>query len=159
MLPTDSRLHSPREFAAVTRSGRRAGTRHLVVYVLGDRSRSAGPRDGFVVSAKVGNAVVRHRVTRRLRPLVRRELSGLAPGTDVVVRALPTAATAGSVDLAADLRAGLVSAARKAGVTVAAVGVGPRAAAPVVTPPEPQHSAVGAAAARGGAPATANGPR
>ena len=47
------------------------------------------PRAGFVVSGKVGNAVVRHRVTRRLRPLVRRELAGLPAGTDVVVRALP----------------------------------------------------------------------
>ena len=93
------------------RSGRRAGTRHLVVHVLSG-SRDVPPRAGFVVSAKVGNSVVRHRVTRRLRPLVRDHLDRLAPGTDLVIRALPTAATATSADLAADLRSGLAAAQR-----------------------------------------------
>jgi len=112
MLPAGSRLHTSADFAAVVRSGRRAGSRHLVVHLLGTGG-SAGPRAGFVVSAKVGNAVVRHRVTRRLRPLVREELTRLAPGTDVVVRALPTAATATSGDLARDLRSGLAAAERR----------------------------------------------
>jgi ribonuclease P protein component len=95
----------------VIRSGRRAGTRHLVVHVLSS-ARGIPPRAGFVVSAKVGNSVVRHRVTRRLRPLVRDHLSRLAPGTDLVIRALPEAATATSIELAADLRSGLASAQR-----------------------------------------------
>jgi ribonuclease P protein component len=112
MLPAGSRLHTSDDFAAVVRSGRRAGTRHLVVHLLGT-GRETAPRAGFVVSGKVGNSVVRHRVTRRLRPLVRQELSGLTAGTDVVVRALPAAATASSVDLARDLRSGLAAAQRK----------------------------------------------
>ena len=111
MLPVGSRLTGAPEFAAVIRSGRRAGTRRLVVHVLGS-AREDSPRAGFVVSAKVGNSVVRHRVTRRLRPLVRDHLSRLAPGTDVVIRALPAAATATSAELAADLRSGLASAQR-----------------------------------------------
>ena len=93
------------------RSGRRAGTRHLVVHVLGG-PRDVPPRAGFIVSAKVGNSVVRHRVTRRLRPLVRDHLDRLAPGTDLVIRALPAAASATSADLAADLRSGLAAAQR-----------------------------------------------
>ena len=116
MLPVGSRLRGAPEFAAVIRSGRRAGTRHLVVHVLGGAvlggAREVRPRAGFVVSAKVGNSVVRHRVTRRLRPLVRDRLTRLAPGTDVVIRALPAAAAATSADLAADLRSGLASALR-----------------------------------------------
>jgi ribonuclease P protein component len=76
MLPAGSRLHTSDDFAAVVRSGRRAGTRHLVVHLLGT-GRAVAPRAGFVVSSKVGNAVVRHRVTRRLRPLVRLYLYGL----------------------------------------------------------------------------------
>jgi ribonuclease P protein component len=112
MLPAGSRLHTSDDFAEVVRSGRRAGTRHLVVHLLGT-GRSTPPRAGFVVSGKVGNSVVRHRVTRRLRPLVRRELVGLAAGTDLVVRALPAAATASSVDLGRDLRSGLAAAGRK----------------------------------------------
>jgi ribonuclease P protein component len=112
MLPAGSRLHTSDDFAEVVRSGRRAGTRHLVVHLLGT-GRPTPPRAGFVVSGKVGNSVVRHRVTRRLRPLVRRELAGLAAGTDVVVRALPAAAAASSVDLGRDLRSGLAAAERK----------------------------------------------
>ncbi len=121
MLPAGSRLHTSHEFAAVVRSGRRGGTRHLVVHLLGT-DRSTPARAGFVVSSKVGNSVVRHRVTRRLRPLVRQELSGLAPGTDVVVRALHTAATASSTELGRDLRAGLAAAARKRAVGSASTG-------------------------------------
>jgi ribonuclease P protein component len=117
MLPAGSRLHTSDEFAEVIRSGRRAGTRHLVVHLLGTE-RPTPPRAGFVVSGKVGNSVVRHRVTRRLRPLVRRELVGLTPGTDVVVRALPAAATASSVDLGRDLRSGLAAAERKRAAAV-----------------------------------------
>jgi ribonuclease P protein component len=112
MLPAGSRLHTSDDFAEVVRSGRRGGTRHLVVHLLGT-GRPTPPRAGFVVSGKVGNSVVRHRVTRRLRPLVRRELAGLAAGTDVVVRALPAAAAASSVDLGRDLRSGLAAAERK----------------------------------------------
>lgn len=96
----------------MVRSGRRAGARHLVVHLLHSGGENS-PRVGFVVSAKVGNAVVRHRVTRRLRPLMRTELGRLAAGTDVVVRALPAAAGASSADLASDLKIGLAAAERK----------------------------------------------
>ena len=66
-----------------------------------------GPRAGFVVGRTVGNSVVRHRVTRRLRAVVLDQLDRLPPTADLVVRARPEAATATSVDLARDLSAGL----------------------------------------------------
>ena len=66
-----------------------------------------GARAGFVVGRSVGNSVVRHRVTRRLRAAVRDELGRLPAGADLVVRARPEAATANSADLRADLRRGL----------------------------------------------------
>ena len=113
MLPREFRLGSAAAFAAVIKAGRRAGTRSVVVHASID-GESDSPRAGFVVSGKVGNSVVRHRVTRRLRPLVRLELAKLAPGTEIVVRALPAAANATSADLGADLRTGLTSALRKA---------------------------------------------
>jgi ribonuclease P protein component len=55
------------------------------------------------VSKSVGNAVVRHRVTRRLRHLAASRVGGWPDGTQVVVRALPPAASASSDQLAADL--------------------------------------------------------
>jgi ribonuclease P protein component len=84
----------------------------LVVHVLATQQPRPG-RAGFVVSAKVGNSVVRHRVTRRLRPLVREELVSLPAGTSLVVRALPSAATATSTELGSDLRSGLAAAMKK----------------------------------------------
>ena len=44
---------------------------------------------GFVVSKKIGNAVVRNRVTRRLREIVRPHLETLPAGSAIVLRALP----------------------------------------------------------------------
>lgn len=49
--------------------------------------------------------MVRNQVQRRLRHLARERLGRLAPGTLLVVRALPPAATATSAELASDLDA------------------------------------------------------
>ena len=60
-----------------------------------------------MVGKAVGNSVVRHRVTRRLRAVVGAELHRLPPTADLVVRARPEAATAASAELHRDLSAGL----------------------------------------------------
>jgi ribonuclease P protein component len=73
------------------------------------------PRAGFVVSRAVGGSVVRHRVARRLRHVVRDRLTGLPPGSRLVVRALPAAAEAPSSVLAADLDSALASLLRRSG--------------------------------------------
>lgn len=59
------------------------------------------------MSKAVGNSVVRHRVSRRLRHLVRDRLDLLPPGTSLVVRALAPAADADSASLGRDLDAAL----------------------------------------------------
>src|SRR5687767_5080 len=66
-----------------------------------------GARAGFVVGKAVGNSVVRHRVTRRLRAVVRDELHRLPATGDLVVRARPEAGTATSALLRRDLASGL----------------------------------------------------
>ena len=73
----------------------------------GDAGSAGGPRAGFVVGKAVGNSVVRHRVTRRLRAVVLDQLDRLPPTADLVVRARPEAAEATSADLRRDLSAGL----------------------------------------------------
>lgn len=114
MLPRSRRVTRGDEFRRVMRRGRRAGRAALVVHVLpGDRRPATSPdqlpgrpaRAGLVVGRAVGSAVVRHRVARRLRHLLAARLPQLEPGTDIVVRALPPAAEASSVVLAADLDA------------------------------------------------------
>ena len=94
------------------RSGSRSGRRLLVVHL----ARVAGTDSvlaGFAVSKAVGSAVVRNRVKRRLRHLVSARLERLDPGSRLVVRALPPAATATSGELATDLDAALGSALRR----------------------------------------------
>jgi ribonuclease P protein component len=117
VLPATARLTRSGDFAHVTRHGRRAGRPRLVVHAVTSRQVSAQQTDmeltrtgspvrvGFVVSKAVGNSVVRHRVSRRLRHLVRARLGTLAPGSTLVVRALPPAATASSAELGSDFDA------------------------------------------------------
>jgi len=110
MLPAAARLRRSEDFREVMRRGSRAGRRRLVVHALPASNPPAGPvpaRAGFVVSKAVGNSVVRHRVSRRLRHLVAARLGTVPAGSSLVIRALPPAATASSAELGADLDAAM----------------------------------------------------
>ena len=67
-----------------------------------DPERHRAPRVGFVVSKAVGNAVIRNRVTRRLRAIAGARLGGIPAGVDIVVRALPAAAGASFAEMEAE---------------------------------------------------------
>jgi ribonuclease P protein component len=109
VLPVAARLRRSEDFRVVMRRGVRAGKRRLVVHALTtDPPGPAEPaRAGFVVSKVVGNSVIRHQVTRRLRHLVSKRIGTLPPGCSLVIRALPPAATATSKELGTDLDAAL----------------------------------------------------
>jgi ribonuclease P protein component len=62
------------------------------------------PRVGFSVSSKVGGAVVRNRLRRRLREAFRPLISGSSSGVDLVVVARPEAAAARFAELDSELR-------------------------------------------------------
>jgi ribonuclease P protein component len=128
MLAATQRLRHSADFAAAIRGGRRAGRGTVVVHLVAPvppelrssvHSSSVEPAPagsivspacaGFVVSKAVGNAVVRNRVRRRLRHLVRERLAALPPAALLVVRAQPSAATAPSAVLGADLDAALAA--------------------------------------------------
>ena len=55
----------------------------------------------------VGNAVVRNKVRRRLRAQLAEHLPAVAPGSLLVVRALPASATATYADLGSQLSSAL----------------------------------------------------
>ena len=106
MLPAGHRLRASSDFAATFRGARgaRAGSTLIVVHAnQADARAGQPPRVGFVVSKAVGNAVVRNRTKRVLRHLMAARLDRVPTGTDLVVRANPPAAGAGSGELGADI--------------------------------------------------------
>jgi ribonuclease P protein component len=92
------RLSRSRDFDAVYRKGRSASTRYVVVYVFPrEESESVEPgeaRLGLAVSKKVGGAVARNRLKRRLRAALDELAGAAAPGHDYVVAARPGLAEA-----------------------------------------------------------------
>jgi ribonuclease P protein component len=66
-----------------------------------------GPRVGLIIAKRVGSAVERHRVARRLRHVARPLLTGLHPLDQVVIRALPSSRHVSSAWLEQQLRSGL----------------------------------------------------
>ncbi len=97
------------------KTGTRAGSRTLVVYQTARTEQviSGGPRFGLIVSKAVGNAVIRHRTSRRLRHICLAATDSLDHNIDVVIRALPAAGDASSAELEQDFRSALAKAQRK----------------------------------------------
>lgn len=85
LRPTE-RLHHAREFTSVFRRGRCFRTPHLRFHYRA--SRFAAPRLGLVVSRRLGNAVRRNRIKRRLREVFRRNKARLDRPYDVILVAL-----------------------------------------------------------------------
>ena len=92
MLPAANRMRTAADFAHTTRRGTKVSRGSVVVYVAAVPDWAA-PRVGLVVSKAVGNSVLRHRASRRIRGAVAPLLGSLPPGTRVVIRALSGAAT------------------------------------------------------------------
>lgn len=92
MLSAANRMRAAADFAHTTRRGTKV-TRGCVVVYVDSADDLSEPRVGLVVSKAVGNSVIRHRVSRRIRGSMRPLLTTLPTGTRVVVRALPGSAT------------------------------------------------------------------
>ena len=82
-------------------------SRSFVLLVADQRNGhpEAAPRLGLTVSRRVGGAVVRNRVKRRLREWFRRHRDECPKGKDLVIIARPAAAAAHADELARELSA------------------------------------------------------
>ncbi len=87
-------LRKRAEFVQVQNKGKRHRGRCLLLMVHPNQSDQS--RVGLTVSRKVGNAVVRNRVRRRLRESIRANPERFASGQDYVFIARARAAKAGS---------------------------------------------------------------
>ena len=101
LRPAD-RLRSSKDFRRVNRTGKRRAGARLVVQVAPARD-AAHPALGLVVSRRVGNAVARNRVKRRVREWFRQNARLRGGANDVVVIARKGAAGLSGAEVAREL--------------------------------------------------------
>ncbi|WP_309123369.1 ribonuclease P protein component [Paenibacillus sp.] len=77
------RLRKKEDFAKVFKHGKAAANHQFVVYVKHSQAAESF-RFGVSVSKKVGNAVVRNRMRRRVKEIVRRMEPLMKPRVDIV---------------------------------------------------------------------------
>jgi len=91
------------DFEAVYRSGGRRSSAQFVVFFR----HNNGPRSRFGTSVKkaLGGAVVRNRIRRRIREILRRNISEIPSGWDLVIHPRRSVAEANFAPLEAELLA------------------------------------------------------
>jgi len=97
VLPAKNRLRTSKDFALTTKTGVRATSLSLVVYLKTNStnslneinaSNSNAPLVGLIVNKSVGGSVVRHRVSRQLRHLASAHISNIPSNSRLVIRVL-----------------------------------------------------------------------
>jgi ribonuclease P protein component len=89
MLASQHRMRSTRDFQSVRRNGKKVLIPGLVIHIYLGMYGATPSRVGLTVGKDCGNAVQRHRVSRRVRATMGRVLGFLPAGTGLVVKALP----------------------------------------------------------------------
>ena len=101
MLPRCFRLKRQQDFRRVYRRGE---SRAYPAFVLHRKNNGGGKRFGFSASKKLGNAVVRNRVRRRLRHAVYAVIDLFPAGADYVFVARSAAVVTDSRELERQIR-------------------------------------------------------
>lgn len=89
MLAAQHRMRSSQDFLSVRRNGKKVLTPGLVIHIHLGMYGSGPSRVGLTVGKDCGNAVQRHRASRRIRATMGPVLGHLPAGTGLVVKALP----------------------------------------------------------------------
>ena len=90
-------LKSNYDFKIVYNNGKSYANKYLVMYVFENHSNEN--RIGISVSKKVGNSVVRHRITRLIRESYRLHENIFNSGLDIVVIARNSASSVGYIEI------------------------------------------------------------
>jgi ribonuclease P protein component len=77
------RVRADRRFREIRQRGRSVSNDLLVLCALANDLPYS--RFGFAVNSRIGNAVVRNRIKRRLREIMRLCMAGIRPGCDIIL--------------------------------------------------------------------------
>lgn len=83
MLKRINRLKKRYQFNYVYKSGEHLSSEHLVLYFCSSKTKNI--KVGFAVTKKVGHAVVRNKIRRRLREIVKKQLPVLEQHYNIIV--------------------------------------------------------------------------
>lgn len=100
-LPSTLRIKASRDFARLKREGASHQGRYLVLSVLHD-SAVTPFRFGLITTRRIGGAVMRNKIRRRLREVVRDQQLRIKPGFMLVIIARWRAPEASLEDLKRD---------------------------------------------------------
>lgn len=87
MLSPRYRLKNKFDFQKAYKYGQSRANSYLVIYVFSrgkDRSSLAGPRIGFSVSKRLGCAVIRNKIKRRMRAAIKPYLQLIPSHVDII---------------------------------------------------------------------------
>lgn len=102
MLPRENRLNLSKEFHKFKRFGHSFKTPYFTLLWLKKQDQQP-PRIGFVVSSKVGKAVVRNRIRRVLREVIRGEINSVPKSANFVLIGGKSILNADNIELKKEL--------------------------------------------------------
>jgi len=82
MLPKNYRLRKNIEFRKIYKKGKSIASKYLVLYIKNNGLNKT--RIGFSISKKIGKANKRNCLKRQLREIVRKNLTLIKPGYDLI---------------------------------------------------------------------------
>ena len=83
MLKRVNRLKKRYQFNYVYKSGEHFSGEHMVLYVASSKTKNI--KVGLAVTKKVGHAVVRNKVRRRLREIIKKQVPILKQNNNIIV--------------------------------------------------------------------------
>ena len=102
MLKKINRLKKRYQFSYVYKYGEHVSGNYTVLYYTSSKTKSL--KVGFAVTKKIGHAVVRNKIRRRLREVVKNQLPNLKQNYNIIVVAKDNITNAKFDELTAELK-------------------------------------------------------
>lgn len=79
----ENRLRKDIEFKRVYKYGKNYWNRYLTIYIF--KNNLENSRIGFTITKKIGNAVTRNKLRRRMKEICRLNLNNIEKGYDIII--------------------------------------------------------------------------